>query len=301
MGNVLGWSKWEQRRKEEERRKWKEFWVKERKGEEYFGSGGGGELGHGGKRWESRFLLWMRTNHGRMEGMRYKREEERCGCGGKEDRDHMLLYCKMWEEERREVWKGWWCGWLSGEGWIEMDRMLFGEEGVRRMLEFAVKIGWEKRKWGKWRGRGSEDRVGNIMRSRVEGGGGWLAERSERRRREIKEGAGLRAKRWRERESVEEKRVRLVRDKKRKRDIKLGLRVVKRRKVGDSMEGVSERDRAVGRNLGRGGRSVLGDLVNMGEGKKGEIVLKTASDLDSAVSPIASGTLDENGLLFTEE
>jgi len=44
-----------------------------------------------------------------------------------------------------------------------MDRMLFGEEGVRRMLEFAVRIGWKERKWGMidgGRGRGREERVG---------------------------------------------------------------------------------------------------------------------------------------------
>jgi len=57
MENVLGWGKWEQKRKDSERRRWKEWWVRGRKGEEYFGSRSGGELGHGGRRWESRFLL----------------------------------------------------------------------------------------------------------------------------------------------------------------------------------------------------------------------------------------------------
>jgi len=178
MENVVGWGKWEQRRKEEERRRWKEFWIKDRKGEEYYGNGSSGELGHGGKRWESRFMLWMRTNHGKMEGMRYKREEKRCGCRGKEDRDYMLLYCRLWEKERKEVWKGWWGGWLSSEGWIEMDRMMFSEEGVRRMLEFAVKISWDKRVWGRCRGKKGEEREGYLMRPRVEGNGGWLGERS---------------------------------------------------------------------------------------------------------------------------
>jgi len=103
MENVLGWEKWEQRRKDSERRRWKEWWVNGRKGEEYFGSGSGGELGHGGRRWESRFLLWMRSNYGRIEGMRYKKEEKRCECGGREDRDHLLLYCSKWVEERKEV------------------------------------------------------------------------------------------------------------------------------------------------------------------------------------------------------
>ncbi|PWW78264.1 hypothetical protein C7212DRAFT_323482, partial [Tuber magnatum] len=52
--NVLSWGKWEQRRKERERRTWKEYWVWERKGEEYWGTGGKGERGHWGRRWEKR-------------------------------------------------------------------------------------------------------------------------------------------------------------------------------------------------------------------------------------------------------
>jgi len=43
--------------KEEEWRRWKEYWSMERKGEEYFGTGGKRELGHGGSRWKSRFLI----------------------------------------------------------------------------------------------------------------------------------------------------------------------------------------------------------------------------------------------------
>ena len=115
---VLGWGKWEERRKKEESRRWKEFWIRKRKGEEYFGVGGRGELGHEGERWKSRFLVWMRTNHGRMGGMRYRKDGERCECGGRDDRDHLLLYCKKWEKERKEVWKG--CGmdgWVMRDGW----------------------------------------------------------------------------------------------------------------------------------------------------------------------------------------
>jgi len=40
--------------------------------------------------------------------MRYKVDGERCECGGGDDRDHLLLYCKKWEKERKEVLKGWW-------------------------------------------------------------------------------------------------------------------------------------------------------------------------------------------------
>jgi len=67
-----------------------------------------------------------------------------------------------------------------------MERMLFEEDGVKRCLRFAKLIGWDKRKWKGWRGNGVEERMGRRMRPRVEGGGGWLMERSEKRRREIR-------------------------------------------------------------------------------------------------------------------
>ena len=77
--------------------------------------------------------------------------------------------------------------------------------------------------------------------------------------------------------------------------------MVKKRRGDGGMESLSERDRAVGRNLNRGGRNILGELVNMGEGRSEEIVLETAGDLDSMVSPIASGIMEEDSVLFTEE
>ena len=104
--DMLMWGRWESRRKELKNREWKEYWRKDRKGEEYWRSGGSGELGHRGRREESRFLVWMRTNHGGMGGSRYGRDRERCRCSGKETRDHILLYCKLYEKEKKEVWKG---------------------------------------------------------------------------------------------------------------------------------------------------------------------------------------------------
>ncbi|RPA94664.1 hypothetical protein L873DRAFT_1813912 [Choiromyces venosus 120613-1] len=113
---TLCWGKWEQRRKEEERRVWKEYWSKDRKGEEYFGVGSDEERGHEGPRWESKFLFWMRTGHGAMRGARYIKERGNCKCGGKETRDHILLYCGLWEKERKEVWEGWEGGVFKKEG-----------------------------------------------------------------------------------------------------------------------------------------------------------------------------------------
>jgi len=56
VGSVLTWGRWEQRRKEEEWRIWKEFWNKKREGRKYCGRGKGKERGHGGSRIESMFL-----------------------------------------------------------------------------------------------------------------------------------------------------------------------------------------------------------------------------------------------------
>ena len=175
MGDILRWGEWESRRREEECRRWKEFWREGRKGEEYFGSGGrGGELGHGGKRWESRMLVWLRSNHGAMGAARYKEERGLCKCGGYDERDHYILYCGLWEEERRDVWKGWWGGVWDREGWVDMERVLFSEGGVKRLLEFGRRTGWKDRVWLSGRWKGEEGRLGRMMVERVEGVGGWV-------------------------------------------------------------------------------------------------------------------------------
>jgi len=44
-------------------------------------------------------------------GMRYRADGESCEYGGEDDRYHLLLYCKKWEKERKEVWDRWWDGW----------------------------------------------------------------------------------------------------------------------------------------------------------------------------------------------
>jgi len=45
----------------------------------------------------------MRRNYERMKGIRHKKVERRSECGGNEDRDHLLLYCIKWKEERMKV------------------------------------------------------------------------------------------------------------------------------------------------------------------------------------------------------
>jgi len=238
--------------------------------------------------------------------MRYKRDEKRCKCGGKADRDHLLLYCSKWKKGREKVWKGWWGGWLTGEGWIDMGRMLFSEEGVKRLIEFAKEIGWEKRKWGSWRRGDGNAGEGWRLKPRKEGGGGWLWERSESRTREILEGSRLRAKRWREernrREGSEERRVRKdeenkkERERKRKRVRKVGG--VGRK--GKKKEDMSIRDMVIGKCMGREGRNILGELVNVGGRRGSEVVAKMAGVDDSEASPIASGAVEERTMRFLE-
>jgi len=258
--DMLVWGKWEQRRKEEMNRSWKEYWLKKRKGEEYFGVGGKGELGHGGSRSVSRFLVWMKTNHGGMGGSSYPVERSRCECGGVETRDHILLYCGLYEEERKEGWKGWWGGLGFYEGWIEIERLLFSEDGVKRMVEFAKRIGWFEREWTEMNIGGGEERKGSRLVERVIGGGGWMRERSEKRRLEVLEGAKLRMRRNRKRKAEEEGRV-----------------LVERNRLGPGE-----------RRVIKGKRRCLGNLVSWNEeGEREERERK--GEFGYSITPNASG------------
>ena len=100
---ILVWGEWERRRKEWGRRSWREYWEEGRKRGAYFGKGEGGELGHGGKRWFSRFLVWIRSDHGAMGAARCREKKERCECGGLDNRDHLLLECLKWDGERERI------------------------------------------------------------------------------------------------------------------------------------------------------------------------------------------------------
>jgi len=161
-----------------------EFWKRGRKGEEYYGSGEG-ELGHDKEAWFSKFLVWMRTNHGGMKGGRYKEVGE-CGCGEVEDRDHILLRCGEWWEERWKVWKGKYNeGWV-GDGWIDMRGMLFGKRGVDKLREFAEGIKWKEWQWerGKW--KREELRKGKEIVERLRGCGGYRIGWSSEEREEVR-------------------------------------------------------------------------------------------------------------------
>jgi len=130
----------------------------------------------------------------------------------------------------------------------------------------------------------------------VEGGGGWLMERSEKRRREIREAARLRAIRWRERakerdsvEVVQERRLRRNEvERARKKGLKEGLRKVRSRDGRVEKGLMSVRDMVVGVNRRREGRNILGEIVN-GVERNDINVVQGVSSLE-AVLPIASNT-----------
>ena len=106
------------------------------------------EKGHGGSRMGSLFLFWMRVGHGKMRGTRYGKEEKRCECGLWEDRDHVLLECEGWRVQREGIYERW-----EKEGGVDRDRvdidwLLFEEEGIKAVREFGRETGWMKLRMG---------------------------------------------------------------------------------------------------------------------------------------------------------
>jgi len=176
---VVSWGEWERRRKVRVERYWKEYWKGREKGRVYFGSGGK-ERGHGGRRRDSIFLFWMRSGHGKMRGTRYGWGNVRCECGERDDRDHVLLRCERWEEERRVIWNAWD---ESGRGGcvVDMKWLLFKKGGVEAVRKFGAETGWldlrwrERREWNKLR----EEEWGRAW---VEGRRGLVGERAKEKR-----------------------------------------------------------------------------------------------------------------------
>jgi len=121
-----------------------------------------------------------------------------------------------------------------------MERLLFSEDGVKRMVEFAKRIGWFEREWKDMKIGGEEGRKGVRLVEKEIGKGGWMRERSEKRRLEILEGAKLRMRKNRKRKAEEEGRV-----------------IVEREKLGEGE-----------RRVIKGKRRCLGDLVKWNEGRE---------------------------------
>ena len=239
----MSWGYWEQRRKERVERVWKKYWKGKEKGRAYFGNGGG-ELGHKGRRRDSIFLFWMRTGHGGMRGTRYGRGEGLCECGLREDRDHVLLKCVKWEEQRRVIWDEWDRRGKKGE-WMDMKWLLFSKEGVGAVIKFGRETGWMEKRWGERRE--------------------WNKERKEEWGRRWQEGV---------RGNVRERK-----GEKRERNLRLGRERARRRRALLKSKGKEGKDKCregtpiasvppLGAYPGRR-RKVLGELKDGGNRRKG--------------------------------
>ena len=86
------------------------------------------------------------------------------------------------------------------EGWIDVEWMLFSEEGVRMLKEFAERTGWREREWkkGRWKGEGERRYECRLMPKEVDKAG-WLGEVGEERRRRELSLRRERKRRYRER------------------------------------------------------------------------------------------------------
>jgi len=173
-------------------------------GKAYFGKGKG-EKGHKGKRRESIFLFWMRTGHGRMRGTRYRKGGGECDCEEREveDRDHVLMKCEKWEEERKVIWNEWGKEGKKGE-WIQMEWLLFKEGGIEAVRNFGRETGWIEERWKEWRDWDNKRREG-WGRKWIEGRRTVVGKREEERRGRVLKMDRERARRNREKKKKEKK------------------------------------------------------------------------------------------------
>ena len=134
-----------------------------------------------------------------MRGARYKERRECDLCGEVEDRDHILLRCGKWWEERYRVWKRVYGDEWVGDGWIDMRWMLFTEKGVKKLREFAIEVGWKEMvwEWGGW--KGEERRKGREVVEWLRGCGGI---RLKRRKEELERIAKWNRERMKKRRGI---------------------------------------------------------------------------------------------------
>ena len=98
----------------------------------------------------------MRCGDGKIRETRYGKGDGLCECGGREDRDHVLLECVRWEKERKILWTEWERKEKKGEK-MNMKGLMFEEEGIEVVRKFGCETGWieerrgERREWSKER------------------------------------------------------------------------------------------------------------------------------------------------------
>lgn len=85
-----------------------------------------------------------------------------------------------------------------------MERMLFSEEGVKRLKKFGSLIGWKDREWKSGRWSKKEERQGMRWKPIEERLGGWLGGMGEEGRRKMVEKNRERMKVWREKKKMKE-------------------------------------------------------------------------------------------------
>ena len=172
-----------------------------------------------------------------MRGTRYGNEERRCECGRWEDRDHILLECERWKVQREKLYDVW-----EREGGVDRDRvdidwLMFEEEGINALREFGKETGWMKLRWG--------ERVEwNKDKGCLEGDEG------ERRR--------------------ERKLLTVEREKRKKeRDLEMGRNRMRRRRAIEKLvkEGLGKETLPIASSVSFGAgpgrkRKVFGDVVN---------------------------------------
>ena len=115
-----------------------------------------------------------------MRGTRYGKGEGLCECGEREDRDHVLLKCGLWEEERRVIWKAWEEEGKKGRV-VDMKWLLFEEKGIEAVKNFARETKWMKNSKGERR-EWDRQRVEEWGRAWVEGNKGLIGQSGKDRR-----------------------------------------------------------------------------------------------------------------------
>jgi len=172
-----------------------------------------------------------------MRGTRYGKEDRRCEYGMWEDRDHILLECERWKEQREGIYEKWEEEGGLDRNRVDMDWLLFEEEGIKALKEFGRRTGWMKLRWGE--------------RAGWEGGKGILKEDEEER--------------LRRRVLLTSERMKV----KRERDLEMGRIRMRRRRAIEKLEreGLGKETLPIASSVSFGAgpgskRKVFGEIVN---------------------------------------
>jgi len=138
-----------------------------------------------------------------MRGTRYRKGKGECNREKREveDRDHVLMKCEKWKKERMVLWSEWGEKGKKGE-WMDMEWLLFEEEGIEVVRKFRKETGWIEERWKEWRAWENK-REEEWGRKWVEGRRIGLGKRGEERRERTLRVDRERARRNREKKKKE--------------------------------------------------------------------------------------------------